>query len=212
LTLNAGTDYTVSNTAPVAATIRNDDIIGNSSGNTLVGTALNEYLFGAAGNDTINGNAGNDRLDGGSDTDVLAGGTGRDTLLFRFFQSRLSAPDRITDLSIGSDKIDLLSTTSAWLASPSGFRRAGNSLAANLAALVASVFTDSNGRTAGNQPLGINRAALVVATAPAIAGTYLVVNDGGAGFQSSSDLVINISRYRGTLPALGPIPMNSWFV
>jgi hypothetical protein len=64
----------------------------------------------------------------------------------------------------------------------------------------------------GNQTLGNNSAALVVSTTAGIGGTYLVVNDGVAGFNSSTDLVINMTGYSGTLPGLGIIPVTSLFV
>jgi Ca2+-binding RTX toxin-like protein len=211
ITLADGSGYSIGTTSAVSSTIRNDDIIGNNSNNTLIGTALNEYLFGAAGDDNLQGKAGNDRLDGGSGSDVLTGGPGNDTFLFRFSQSLVTGPDRITDFAIGADKIDLLTTRGGLLPRPSGFTRASNSGLTDLTPLVSGVFTDANGALAGNQALATNRAALVVATAPAIAGTYLVVNDSTTGFQASNDLVINLTGLTGTLPALGTIPVNAWF-
>jgi hypothetical protein len=53
---------------------------------------------------------------------------------------------------------------------------------------------------------------LVVASASAIAGTYLVINDGVAGFQAATDLVINLTGHTGTLPGLGAITASTWFV
>jgi len=38
-------------------------------------------------------------------------------------------------------------------------------------------------------------AALVVVTTYGIAGTYLVINDDVAGFQTNNDLVVNITGY-----------------
>jgi hypothetical protein len=52
----------------------------------------------------------------------------------------------------------------------------------------------------------------VQVTTGAIAGTYLVINDSTAGFQSSNDLFINITGFTGTLPALGSITVSSFFV
>ncbi|WP_287741822.1 bluetail domain-containing putative surface protein [Microcystis sp. M169S2] len=49
-------------------------------------------------------------------------------------------------------------------------------------------------------------------TTGAIAGTYLVINDSTAGFQSSNDLLINITGFTGTLPALGNILVGNFFV
>jgi hypothetical protein len=95
---------------------------------------------------------------------------------------------------------------------PSLFSRAANSAATTLQNVVTQVFTDANGGLAGNQTLGINSAALVVATTGSIAGTYLVINDGTAGFQASNDLVINLTGYTGTLPPLGNITVSSFFI
>jgi hypothetical protein len=81
-----------------------------------------------------------------------------------------------------------------------------------LGSLVDSVFLDANGAVGGNQTLGNNSAALVVSTTAGIGGTYLVVNDGVTGFNSSTDLVINMTGYSGTLPGLGIIPVTSLFV
>jgi hypothetical protein len=38
------------------------------------------------------------------------------------------------------------------------------------------------------------------------------INDSTAGFQSSNDLLINITGFTGTLPALGNIPEGNFFV
>ncbi|EFA73139.1 hypothetical protein CRD_01543 [Raphidiopsis brookii D9] len=66
----------------------------------------------------------------------------------------------------------------------------------------------------GNQPLDTNSAALVVNTSlsSSVSGTYLVINDGIAGFQHQQDLLINITGYSGTLPGVGTIPVTSFFV
>ncbi|MFM6272597.1 MAG: bluetail domain-containing putative surface protein, partial [Dolichospermum sp.] len=100
------------------------------------------------------------------------------------------------------------------------FARAANSTATTLANVVNSVFTDANGALVGNQALGVNSAALVSVTTfglvgvttSGIAGTYLVINDGVAGFQSGNDLLVNITGYTGTLPALGNITVANFFI
>jgi hypothetical protein len=95
---------------------------------------------------------------------------------------------------------------------PSLFSRAANSAATTLQNVVTQVFTDANGGLPGNQALGINSAALVVATTGSHAGTYLVINDGTAGFQASNDLAIDLTRYTGVLPPLGNITVSSFFI
>ena len=132
--------------------------------------------------------------------------------MFQFGQSPVSGADRISDFAIGSDKIDLLSLSGAGVSAPAGFTRAGNSTVSSLANMVNNVFTDANGSLVGKQGLGINSAALVGMTTLGIAGTYLVINDGVAGFQSGNDLLVNITGYSGALPSFGTIPVTSFFV
>ena len=236
-------NLTLYNTLP--AGFVNTNGTGNASNNIITGTTVNNVLNGEGGNDTLNGGAGNDTLNGGagadilngqdgSDTlnggtendtlnggaglDTLTGGTGTDTFIFQFGQSG-SSPDRITDFAIGTDKIDLLTSTGSAIGTPTSFSRASDSSAANLTTVVNNVFTDANGAIAGNQALAINSAALVQVTTAGIAGTYLVINNGTAGFQNSifngnnNDLVVNITGFTGgMLPPLGPISVNSFFV
>ena len=137
---------------------------------------------------TITGNTANNKLNGGASEDILTGDTGADTFMFQFEQSSVSASDRVTDFAIGSDKIDLLTQGGVAMNPPSLFSRAANRFATTLQNVVTQVFTDANGALAGNQALGINSGALVVATTGSIACTYLAINDGTAGFQASNDL------------------------
>jgi hypothetical protein len=191
LTLTLGSGNTIENA------------FGGSLNDVLTGNTLNNDLRGGAGNDILNGGAGNDKLDGGGSND---------TFVFQFGQSTSSLMDRIKDFAIGIDKIDLLSQAGAAMAAPVGFSRAANSAAATLTNVINQVFADANGAIAGNQALGVNRAALVQVATAGIAGTYLVINDGTAGFQANNDLLINITGYTGSLPPLGAIAVNSFFV
>ncbi|MFM7437250.1 MAG: bluetail domain-containing putative surface protein, partial [Snowella sp.] len=118
---------------------------------------------------------------------------------------------------IGTDKIDLLTSTGLATPAPTSFSRATNSAAADLTTVVNNVFTDANGAIPGNQALAINSAALVQVTTAAIVETYLVINNGTAGFQNSilggnNDSIVNITGFTGTVPALGTISVNSFFV
>jgi Ca2+-binding RTX toxin-like protein len=167
---------------------------------------------GNAGNNNITGNSGNNQINGGAGIDTLTGGLGADTFIFQFGQSTISTSDRITDFAINSDKIDLLTQGGTATSAPSNFSRAANSTVTTLQNLINQVFTDANGAITGNQELAVNSAALVQVTTGAIAGTYLVINDSAAGFQSSNDLLINITGFTGTLPALGSIPVGNFFI
>ncbi|MCA2623863.1 MAG: M10 family metallopeptidase C-terminal domain-containing protein [Microcystis sp. M20BS1] len=177
-----------------------DNQIGNPSPSSLVGGLGNDILVGGAGNDTLNGAAG---------IDTLTGGTGTDIFIFQFGQSTAAALDRVTDFAIGDDKIDLLSQAGAAINAPVAFTRATDSTTTNINTIVTNVFTDADGATAGNQALGINSAVLVRDNSSS---TYLIINDGTAGFQSANDLVINLTGLTGSLPALGSIAVNSFFV
>ncbi|WP_272481073.1 beta strand repeat-containing protein, partial [Microcystis aeruginosa] len=167
---------------------------------------------GNAGNNKITGNSGINQINGANGADTLTGGLGADTFIFQFGQSTISTSDRITDFAINSDKIDLLTQAGNATSAPSNFSRAANSTVTTLQNLVNQVFTDANGAITGNQGVEVNSAALVQVTTGAIAGTYLVINDSAAGFQSSNDLLINITGFTGTLPALGNIPVGNFFI
>lgn len=169
-------------------------------------------FFGLSSNDSLTGTDNADYIDGRGGQDILTGGGGADIFAFRYGDSLVTAPDRITDFTFGTDKISLLSNTSSKLSVPSTLSRAAdNSTATSLIALVGAVFADADGQKSGYQSLVNNRAAIVVAKNPGIAGTYLIINDGNVGFQSNSDLVINISGYSGSLPGLGSINPSTIF-
>ncbi|MFM6511173.1 MAG: bluetail domain-containing putative surface protein, partial [Microcystis panniformis] len=182
---------------------------GNALNNQITGNSGNNSLNGAAGIDTLIGGAGNDSLNGAAGIDTLTGGVGTDIFIFQFSQSTAAALDRVTDFAIGTDKIDLLSQAGAAINAPGAFTRATDSTTTNINTIVTNVFTDADGATAGNQALGINSAVLVRDNSSS---TYLIINDGTAGFQSANDLVINLTGLTGTLPALGTIAVNSFFV
>ncbi|MCA2922753.1 MAG: endo-1,3-1,4-beta-glycanase ExsH, partial [Microcystis sp. M038S1] len=221
--------FTITLSNPVNATINPEGGIGeviitdtwqSSLTRTLPNNVENLRLIGSnningtgnAGNNNITGNSGINQINGANGADILTGGPGADTFIFQFGQSTISASDSITDFAINSDKIDLLTQGGNAMNAPSSFSRAADSTVTTLDNLVNQVFTDANGATTGNQGLGVNSAALVQVTTGAIAGTYLIINDSTDGFQSSNDLLINITGFTGSLPALGSIPVGNFFV
>jgi len=221
--------FTITLSNPVNATINPEGGIGeviitdtwqSSLTRTLPNNVENLRLIGSnningtgnAGNNNITGNSGINQINGANGADILTGGPGADTFIFQFGQSTISASDSITDFAINSDKIDLLTQGGLATNAPISFSRAADSTVTTLDNLVNQVFTDANGATTGNQGLGVNSAALVQVTTGAIAGTYLIINDSTDGFQSSNDLLVNITGFTGTLPALGSINVSSFFI
>jgi hypothetical protein len=74
------------------------------------------------------------------------------------------------------------------------------------------VFADANGALAGKQALGANSAVLVRSTNAAIAGTYMLINNGVAGRSDLDDLMIKLTGTSGMLPPLGISAAGAVFV
>lgn len=194
LTLTNATGASLTTRAAIG-TIINDDLIGNGEPDTLLGTRQAEFL------------------DGGANVDTLTGGGAADVFGFCFGESPLNAPDLITDFAIGIDKISLFSRSGGLHPTLASFSRAANNAnASTLAALAEAVFTDVNGARSGNQDLAANSAVLVRATNAAIAGTYLLINNGVAGRSDGEDLLIRLNGLTGKLPSLGAIALGTMFV
>ena len=194
VTLSNSTGATIE-IARAVGLIRNDDLIGTTANDTLTGTARAEFIAGLGGQNTLTGRA------------------GADLFSFRFGHSSADAPDRITDFRFEEDRIALLGNDTRQLQpAPDAFSRvANNRTATNLRQLAQAVFADADALTPGRQPLAANSAAIVRSTNPTIAGTYLLINNPNTNFNSEGDLVINITGFRGTLPALGSIAVNTVF-
>jgi hypothetical protein len=190
-----GAEITSETTSGASATILNDDLIGTKGGDKIIGTTAPEFLDGLAG------------------SDKLTGRKGPDIFGFRFGQSTFSAHDRITDWKFGEDKIQLLSINSNVIAAPKKLSRAADiNGAKTLLDAAKMVFSDADGKTAKNQKLGANSAALVNIKKSPIAGTYLMINDNKSSFSATNDLLINLSGLSGKLLPLGPSAASSLFV
>ncbi|MFM7364715.1 MAG: bluetail domain-containing putative surface protein [Cuspidothrix sp.] len=67
-------------------------------------------------------------------------------------------------------------------------------------------YADANPNLTGTQPLAVNQAVFFGWNG----GTYLSVNDSLAAFNSSNDLLINVTGITGTI-ATGSLTRNSFF-
>jgi Ca2+-binding RTX toxin-like protein len=168
--------------------------------------APRDNLIGTGRDDRIKGSQRSEFIQGGGGQDLLTGGGGEDLFGFRFGDSPIGTPDRITDFTFGEDRITLLNRKGKPGDLPTRFSRAAdNSTARTLEELAAAVFADADGGRKGNQPLRRRSAALVRATNDEIAGTYLLINNNKAGLKPGKDLMVNITGFNGDLPELGRI-------
>ena len=161
-------------------------VLGSNAGNGgLTGGANADVILGFNGGDTLTGNNGADVLIGGRGGDILNGGAGDDIFVYKDLGDSLagSGMDRIANVESG-DKfqighaIDGVTTQFSTVTSS-----ATGSLVSRLGAALATLPSFAAGD-----------AALVTFTR---GGSYLVINDGTAGFQAGADAVVLISERRG---------------
>ena len=107
--MQASVSYTL--TANVEALTLTGNAVINGTGN-----ADDNKLLGNTANNTLKGLAGNDTLDGGAGTDTLTGGTGNDIFKFTAVtDTKVPAPDILTDFTSGEDVINLANLHTAAL-------------------------------------------------------------------------------------------------
>ena len=87
--------------------VENITLIGSAALNAT-GNSGNNVLTGNGYDNVLNGGAGNDTLIGGWGHDTLTGGSGADVFLFNSVL-RSDSVDKITDFTVGTDKIGLSS-------------------------------------------------------------------------------------------------------
>ena len=152
-------------------------------------------LSGAAGNDTLIGGAGADTLIGGAGADVLTGGSDSVADTFRLTalsDSLLASFDRLTDLVIGSDKIDGPSSVSA-----ANLKEGLGSVSDLSQSAIQAVLTTTSFAKSG-------AATFTLGSGPS-ARTFLALNDGTAGFLATSDAIVEITGFSGSLSNLAVI-------
>jgi hypothetical protein len=172
---------------------------GNTNANTITGNSANNLLGGGAGNDTMLGGAGTDTLLGGAGADVLTGGsgTGLDTTADTFklaslSESLLTSFDRLTDLVIGTDSVDGPSAVTASVLKDGLGPVVSLTQSAIQAVLTPTLFTKSGAATFSFVDGASTR-------------TFLALNDSTAGFLASTDAIVEITGFSGSLANLAVI-------
>ncbi|EPH5257023.1 Ig-like domain-containing protein [Vibrio cholerae] len=106
LNVSPNGEANIAATSSFNASAGDDQIRGTDNNDIILGHAGNDVLDGGLGDDVLYGGSGNDILIGGLGNDILTGGSGED--LFKWVDGDLDGSrDRITDFTIGQDKIDL---------------------------------------------------------------------------------------------------------
>jgi VCBS repeat-containing protein len=179
---------------------------GSSIGTAGVTPAYNYATFELSGaahadisanqyDNVLIGNSGDNLLKGGLGADVITGGLGRDTFVYANLRDSVLidpvtnqwAVDRITDLKIGTDIIDAPNPVPA-----DGLKRVSSASVAlernKLSELLPASLLPANGG-----------AVLSLGSDPASTRTFLVLNDGIAGYNAYFDSLIEITGYTGVL-------------
>jgi serralysin len=147
-----------------------------------------ESIIGSNFSDLLIGDSGSNYLVGGAGADVLTGGSGSDTFGIEFLQhSSLSAYDRIVDFSIDADRLDAVNP----IASSDVFRPAARA-ASLTSAEIQRVLPTNRFVARGAAVFTLNPDSSVVRT-------FIALNDGVAGFNHTTDSLIEITGYTGSI-------------
>ncbi|WP_137136912.1 bluetail domain-containing putative surface protein [Rhizobium sp. FKY42] len=166
-----------------------DTITGSAQADNITSGAGNDTITAGDGADTVVAGDGNDSITGGVGADTLTGGAGVDTFVYTTLTHSLAAAaDRITDFVAGTDKIDVTTVPAAILQGTAYTAAGTGTLATDIATAL----------TAGGGTLAADGAAVVTITGTG-AGTYLILNNGTAGYVAGDDAVVNITGLTGTL-------------
>lgn len=165
---------------------------GSLTGPGLFSTSTPQLAAGGGNPSYQSGDGGANLLKAGSGADLLTGLAGSDVFqLGSLAQSPLEAMDRISDFSVGVDRLDGPMAVAA-----SQVARLGAVTALSQAGL-ASVLT-----TVRFLP---NQAATFTLGSGPTTRTFVALNDGAAGFQAASDAVVELTGYSGDLRGLAVV-------
>jgi len=150
---------------------------GNAANNVLTGNGANNLLSGDTGNDILTGAAGKDTLTGGAGIDKFGYKTLTDSLLANY--------DLITDFNATTGN-DLFLVTTARAGFTTGLTV--NTLDA---AGIGAKLTTTN--------FAANYAAQFTFTSGTTTRTFVAINDAIAGFNASTDSIVEVTGLTGTL-------------
>jgi Ca2+-binding RTX toxin-like protein len=163
-------------------------ITGSKLDDRLKGNEGVNHLRGQLGNDLISGEDGDDNLFGEEGADTLSGGNGIDTFNFNSLDdSLLNSLDRISDLEIGTDKINALNSVSK-----SEVANLGAVTTLDEAGIQAILTTDSF-------------LADLAATFTFEERTFIAINNSTAGYVATDDELLEITGFTGSLDDLAII-------
>jgi hypothetical protein len=183
--------------------------------NRLAGTTGDDVLTGGNSNDALVAAEGNDQLIGGLGADILTGGTGSDRFIYSgssqrlaFLNSRLNAPDRLTDFKPQEgDRIQLdYDNNLATSQRPKKLYNIGKIKAKTLSTALKTAYGDKRSRTPGKQPLAGNEAVFFRWGNR----SYLSVNDNNRAFSGGKDLVVEVTGT--SVPNGSVLPVNRYFI
>ena len=185
VTVNLSTGLASGGDAEGDTILNVERVFGSSFDDHLTGDANDNVLLGREGNDTLIGGAGNDHLRGSIGADSLTGGSGVNVFIFGdLSDSLLAGFDVITDLKADSDRINTLGTLTA-----SGAIEIGNVQSLSETDIQAELTT---AQFAANDAVAFTFGSQ----------TFLALNDDTAGFSATSDSIIEITGFSGSLDNL----------
>jgi Ca2+-binding RTX toxin-like protein len=164
-----------------AAALAQETVFGvDANGNGTIGNPNSLSLTGTSGNDTLIGGANNDVLTGLGGKDRFTGGLGSDRFVYQTLTDSLLANfDVITDFNATTDRF-LVGTTR------SGFNNVGTVTSLDNAG-ISTTLTPVN--------FGVHSAAGFTFGSR----TFVAINDATAGFNETTDAIIEITGLTGTL-------------
>jgi hypothetical protein len=213
----------------------NIDYTTSPNGIEIRGGTGNDVITGSRFADTIFGNEGNDYLRGGLGADILTGGPGADIFAYNGErdpitvapESVLATMDRIRDFAPGGglstgDRIQFTGQAALDLQAATGSATANGLPSAifnatlptaltDLNQAIQAAFRDKNPSTAGDQPLGLGEAVIFTQRSGRVTNTYMIVNTRSAGFDSSTDFMVNITGWSSSGFGRGQLAVSDFF-